>query len=273
MLRDLFKRYVLDQWHAIDAESVGVPTGPRSAAFKAIVTLVVSGMVLVFMQYIVLRGVLQQAVSSQLPELIGSLSADAGAFLRRYRAVLKNITWACGCAFFYMILPAIVVRLVFQERLRDWGLSPQGYFRHLWIYALMFIPVGAAVVAVSYTPAFQQGYPFYKTPYGIQDLLVWEAFYAMQFFCLEFFFRGFMLHGLKERYGTGAIMVMIIPYCMIHFQKPFLETTGAIVAGLVLGVLALRTRSIWGGATIHVAVAFTMDAAALWQKGGIQPPS
>jgi len=61
---------------------------------------------------------------------------------------------------------------------------------------------------------------------------------------------------------------MLIPYCMIHFQKPLLETFGAIVAGLILGLLALRTRSIWGGATIHVAVATSMDVAALIQRTG-----
>jgi membrane protease YdiL (CAAX protease family) len=56
---------------------------------------------------------------------------------------------------------------------------------------------------------------------------------------------------------------MIVPYCMIHFQKPMAETFGAIIAGLVLGTLAMRTRSIWGGVAIHAAVALTMDVLAL----------
>ena len=40
---------------------------------------------------------------------------------------------------------------------------------------------------------------------------------------------------------------MIVPYLMIHFAKPWLEASGAILFGLLLGVLALRSRSIWGG--------------------------
>jgi membrane protease YdiL (CAAX protease family) len=56
---------------------------------------------------------------------------------------------------------------------------------------------------------------------------------------------------------------MIVPYCMIHYGKPLPETLGAIVAGLVLGTLALRTRSIWGGVLIHIGVALTMDMLAL----------
>jgi hypothetical protein len=63
--------------------------------------------------------------------------------------------------------------------------------------------------------------------------------------------------------GSSAIFVMIIPYCMIHYGKPMAETLGAIIAGTVLGTLAMRTRSIWGGVLIHVGVAVTMDLLAL----------
>jgi membrane protease YdiL (CAAX protease family) len=43
------------------------------------------------------------------------------------------------------------------------------------------------------------------------------------------------------------------------------ETFGAIGAGLILGTLAMRTRSIWGGVMIHVGVAWTMDLLAVSQ--------
>ncbi len=57
---------------------------------------------------------------------------------------------------------------------------------------------------------------------------------------------------------------MTIPYCMIHFGKPMPEALGAIGAGVVLGLLSLKTRSIWLGAAIHIGVAWTMDALAIW---------
>jgi len=57
---------------------------------------------------------------------------------------------------------------------------------------------------------------------------------------------------------------------MLHFQKPWLESTGAIIAGTVLAVVALRTRSIFAGIAIHTAVAWTMDFLALWNKGALQ---
>ena len=68
--------------------------------------------------------------------------------------------------------------------------------------------------------------------------------------------------------GAYAIFAMIVPYCMIHFGKPFLECLAAIVAGTVLGTLALKTRSIWCGVLIHVSVAWTMDLLSLWHTTG-----
>jgi membrane protease YdiL (CAAX protease family) len=54
---------------------------------------------------------------------------------------------------------------------------------------------------------------------------------------------------------------------MIHFGKPWMEVLAAVVAGIVLGTLAMKTRSIWNGFFIHVSVALSMDLAALLQTG------
>ena len=72
-----------------------------------------------------------------------------------------------------------------------------------------------------------------------------------------------MLHGLRRAFGANAIFVMIVPYCMIHYGKPMSETLGAIGAGIILGTIAMRTKSIWGGVMIHIGVATTMDVLAL----------
>jgi membrane protease YdiL (CAAX protease family) len=116
----------------------------------------------------------------------------------------------------------------------------------------------------SHTPSFRHTYPFYRLANRSQfDLWTWEALYAAQFVSLEFFFRGFILQGLRRALGSNAIFVMIVPYCMIHYGKPLPETLGAIGAGLILGTLAMRTKSIWGGVLIHIGVAMTMDVLAL----------
>jgi membrane protease YdiL (CAAX protease family) len=53
---------------------------------------------------------------------------------------------------------------------------------------------------------------------------------------------------------------------MIHFPKPYLEACGAIVAGVVLGSLSMKTGSIWAGFLIHSTVAILMDLLALAQR-------
>jgi membrane protease YdiL (CAAX protease family) len=73
-----------------------------------------------------------------------------------------------------------------------------------------------------------------------------------------------------------AIAVMVIPYTMIHFPKPWLEATGAIAFGFFLGLLALRSRSMIGGFAVHAIVALSMDLFALARTdrlpGPIWPP-
>jgi membrane protease YdiL (CAAX protease family) len=147
---------------------------------------------------------------------------------------------------------------------RDYYVTPRGFFKHLWIYAVMFVAFLPIVIIASVNESFRETYPFYRMANRSHvDLWSWEALYVAQFISLEFFFRGFLLEGLRRVIGSNAIFVMIVPYCMIHYGKPMPETFGAIGAGLVLGTLAMRTRSIWGGVLIHVGVAMTMDVLAL----------
>jgi membrane protease YdiL (CAAX protease family) len=125
-------------------------------------------------------------------------------------------------------------------------------------------------VAVSFDPEFQRYYPFYRQSHRSWiELVAWELLYAAQFFSLEFFFRGYWLTATRRALGSQAIFAMVVPYVMIHFGKPFPETLGAIVAGIVLGTLAMRTGSIWSGFLIHVSVAVSMDAASLLQTTGL----
>ena len=98
-------------------------------------------------------------------------------------------------------------------------------------------------------------------------MFVWWSLYALQFVALEFFFRGFLVHGLAPRLGWVSIFVMIVPYNMLHYGKPMPEALVAIAGGLVLGTLSLKTRSIWWGASLHIAIAITMDVCALWHAG------
>ena len=201
----------------------------------------------------------------------GPLGAWAGGVRRGpFLELWSCAFWALSCLFCYLVVPALVVRLVLEERLAGYGLSPRSALGHGGVYLALYLTVLPLVVLASFGAGFQRTYPFYSlAARSAFDLVVFESLYALQFLSLEFFFRGFLLHSLKRHLGAYAIFVMTVPYAMIHFGKPFPETMGAVVAGLALGTLSLSTGSIWGGVLIHVAVALTMDLLALWQRGAI----
>jgi membrane protease YdiL (CAAX protease family) len=178
--------------------------------------------------------------------------------------------WAALIILFYFVLPVALIKIIFRENLSAYGLKWKGAFKDIRLYLLMLCIMIPLVLYFSSTQSFQSRYPFYELRAGeklFPEFMTWEIIYFMQFFALEFFFRGFMVHGLKNRFGFYSVFVMVIPYCMIHFGKPFPETLAAIIAGVVLGILSLKSRSILLGVLIHFSVALTMDLCALWQKG------
>jgi membrane protease YdiL (CAAX protease family) len=266
----LLRRLLYDPWREIDAEvegpiEVAEPTGStgkrrREAArpaagpydWRPLIVLVTVCVSLTLQEYVGDR----QFFTEHFPSL-----AYGGEF-----SELARHAWWSGWRFAgYVLLPLLVIFFMPGERIRDYYLSFKNFRRHIGVYLLLFLLILPVVIAAPHVfPGFYLTYPFYKwANRSATDLWVWEALYALQFISLEFFFRGFMLKALRPRFGSGAIFVMVVPYCMIHYGKPMPETLGAIVAGIVLGTLAMRTRSIWGGVLIHIAVAITMDLMAV----------
>ncbi|PIE65489.1 MAG: CPBP family intramembrane metalloprotease [Deltaproteobacteria bacterium] len=261
-----WRRFVVANLRAIDA-APAPPPGRVCREARVTIVYLVSALTLAMMSYAVLNHGVQTEVSHGIIALAGFIDPDLSAALAPYQPLLRIIAWSLGAFTFYFAIPALIVRRVFGHRLGDYGLSLRGVRGHLWVYFALFVPVAVAVLMVAAAPDFQAKYPFYRKPLGWEDLVVWELFYALQFFSLEFFFRGFLLHGVKDRLGRHAIFVMVVPYVMIHFSKPLYESLGAVIAGSVLGLLSLRTGSVVGGFLIHVGVAVTMDLAALFHRG------
>jgi membrane protease YdiL (CAAX protease family) len=180
--------------------------------------------------------------------------------------------WAVVVIATYVVPPVLLIKLVLREKVVDYGLRIRGIARHGAVYALAFTIAAPVIVAVSYTAAFQDKYPFFQPASGDSlwpYMYGWWILYWLQFCALEFFFRGFLLNGLVPRLGYAAIYAMVLPYTMLHFGKPMAEALAAIVGGIALGHLALKTKSIWWGAALHIAIAVTMDIAALGHLGHI----
>jgi len=182
------------------------------------------------------------------------------------------VFWAIVMILTYVIPPVLVIRFVFRERIRDYGLRIKGMSAHVRVYFVLFGIAFPLLVAASYSSSFQEKYPFYHPVAGHAlgpNLYWWWLLYWCQFVALEFFFRGFMVRGLAPRLGWAAIFAMVVPYNMLHYGKPMPEALAAIVGGIVLGTLAMKTKSIWLGASLHISIALTMDLLALWHLGRV----
>ncbi|VTR92629.1 caax amino terminal protease : Abortive infection protein OS=Nitrosomonas sp. (strain Is79A3) GN=Nit79A3_3094 PE=4 SV=1: Abi [Gemmata massiliana] len=199
-------------------------------------------------------------------------AAEVDTLLRKWSGdqLAARLWWAGIAVLTYAIIPLLVLTIGFRARPADYGLKLRGVLNAWPLYVLFTLVMVPLVWVCSGEDRFQQTYPFFRfgSPEHVRkDLWKWELAYAAQFVSLEFFFRGFIIHGTKHRFGMYAVFVSVVPYVLIHFGKPMPEATASIIAGVVLGFMSLVTRSVWLGAALHIGVAWGMDFACLARRG------
>ena len=248
----LLKRLTIDQWSAIDAQY------KLQKGYKVILSLIVITILLVIQRY--------YGQPKNFTELFGDAVSNF-PFPRIWSRLYATSMYLL----LYMLIPYLYIRLVLHERIQEHGFTLKGAGKYIRLYFIMILAVLPVIVIASFTEGFSRHYPLYADAGSSWwDLLIWETAYNLHFVALEFFFRGFMLFALVRYFGYYAIFIMVIPYTMVHFGKPIAETIGSILAGIALGTLSLRTRSIFGGVFIHITAAIGMDIMALLQKGLLQ---
>jgi membrane protease YdiL (CAAX protease family) len=271
---DFFRNFIRDPLRRVDAESRDflASDAARRPDYKVFIVLLTVTLALTIQHFIGMEEGIEP-VARLLRSLGMTALADAcwAALRPGADTQLNRLQWWSAVSLLgYVVAPMLIVKLVFRERLRDYGLKLGGVFADFWVYVAMMAFAWPALYIASASTRFQNTYPFYRLAPGEPawpNLVHWEVLYTLQFFAVEFLFRGFLVHGLKHRFGAYAIFVMMVPYCMLHFGKPLPEALAAIVGAMVLGFMSLRTRSIWMGTAIHVTVAWSMDALSLWRQG------
>lgn len=233
---------------------------------RAVVALVYAAFGLACIYYLKDTEAVARLLTGTHLEWIGGWITDS-----RENNLSGLIWWVAVVTVFYVIGPLLIIRFGWNADVRDFGLKlriESGFWKLLAACTAVMLPL---VYLMSLTAGFAAKYPFLRIyngePYIGRTLLIWELIYFVQFFGLEFFFRGFLVHSLKRSLGLYSIFVMTVPYCMIHFGKPPAETMAAIAAGIFLGWLSYRNGSIWLGLVLHCTVAFSMDLMALGNKG------
>jgi hypothetical protein len=197
-----------------------------------------------------------------------------------YLSVYGDWYWFAGCFFWLGLVPVLLSgRRALRPQALGLGLG-DWRFGLKWLGVLVGVMVPVVLIASRFS-TFWRFYPLNGTlghqagqwvagqPVPDDFLLhfvVYELLYALYFVGWEFFFRGFMTFGLHARMGVHGLLVANIPFALLHVGKPFPEALGSIVAGVALGLFALRARSFWYCFILHTAIAWTMDAAAIARR-------
>ncbi len=146
------------------------------------------------------------------------------------------------------------------------GLSFNNFKQNFKPYLLILCFMLPIILLACMSPAFHNFYPLYRPP-SLKLWLLFELVYLSQYFSIEFFFRGFGLFRMEKIIPGKAVFIMTLPYALIHIHKPLPEAIGAIFAGIVLGLLALKSKSIWPGVLTHCIVALAADIFSLYFSG------
>jgi len=169
------------------------------------------------------------------------------------------------CFLIYFI-PFIIISRIFDKDVPGlYGLRFKG--QQLKVYFMLLLIVSPLIIAASFTPDFLKAYPRFKpwivgTAFGLNKFTmtgIFEIFYSIDYVMVELMFRGALVIGLAGIMGKEAILPMVSTYAFIHFGKPLGETISAVFGGYILGIIAYRTKHIWGGCIIHIGIALLME--------------
>ncbi len=161
------------------------------------------------------------------------------------------------------IVPALAARALQHASLRDLGVTTGDWRFGATSVALLLPVISVALLwPGAHDPAMRAAFPLdpaatatWRT-LAIHECLRIAFFYAMW----EFFFRGFMLFGLRKSIGDWpAICVQVIPSCLWHVGMPTPELLSSIAGGVLFGLLALRTRSILWPMVLHTGIGVVTD--------------
>jgi len=177
----------------------------------------------------------------------------------------SRVYWFLTDGFLMFILPVLSIKLLFKEKLSDYGFT-LGDKKFGFITSGIFLFVMLIVVwIVSGNPTFAATYPQggIKVKENFTTFFLYELCILIYMLGWEFFWRGYSLFGLKEKFGYYSVFIQMIPFFILHKGKPEIELFSSIFAGLILGVQALRSRSFIYSWILHWLVMLSIDGISV----------
>jgi len=160
------------------------------------------------------------------------------------------------------LIPLAIIIFIFKEPLKDYGFTIGDWRNGLPLTIILIALITLLLYPSSKMPDFQRVYPFDKeAANSVFAFLRFEGLRGLLFYTVwEFFFRGFMLFGLRKHVGDWlAICIQTIPSCLWHIGLPAGEIFASIAAGFLFGIIALRTKSILWVFILHYLIGVILD--------------
>lgn len=154
----------------------------------------------------------------------------------------------------FAVIPILLIKTVFRERLKDYGLQLGDWKFGLKATLIAFIILPLPAYLTSQNPNHLEFYPLTKLATASTGLFaLWGLTYLPHYIGWEFFFRGYIGFGLKKHHGAfQAIMVQTLITTLMHTGKPEGETWGTVFIGIYLGLLTYRTGSVLWAVVFHL---------------------
>jgi membrane protease YdiL (CAAX protease family) len=159
--------------------------------------------------------------------------------------------WASSMVY-YAVTPVLSIILLLRKNPLDFGLR-LGNWRLWGVHLAVIVILGLPIL---YWASRMPSIATYYTQAEFQ-LVRYSLEIAAALFAWEFFFRGFMLFGLKEKLGEVSILVQMVPFVLLHFGKPEIEMVSTIIMGIYFGYVAYRSNSCWPAVLMHIYINIT----------------
>jgi membrane protease YdiL (CAAX protease family) len=171
-----------------------------------------------------------------------------------------EVYFTLAAAVLFVLIPLLLIKFVLRENAAAYGWQ-KGDWRYGGYAFLLLAPIFVLSGGWSaFDPEFGQQYPMFGAEGGWQAVTRHLTLYLVFYGCWEFFFRGFLLFGLR---GTmtdwNAVLIQTTISALLHIGKPTAEIYGSIIGGIIWGILAIRTKSLWGIIVLHWLLGATVD--------------
>jgi len=177
----------------------------------------------------------------------------------------STIYWFSADGFLMFVIPLILIPLILKQKPSDFGFK-LGDWKFGLTSSVVFIAIMLPVLWIAsgskgFASTYPQGGPLVRE--NINVLLYYELFVGFYMLGWEFFWRGYMMFGLKNKFGYYAIFIQMIPFFILHRGKPEIEIFASIFAGLILGIQAWRTNSFIYCFIVHWSVMIFVDVVSV----------